>query len=471
MICTPVLNRAFALIVVATCLFVTARATQAAEAWQLVADQGLVTRVETRVEVSGELKLLETVRTEDGGKSRQKSTSIPLTVAAQLRYVDRELSASRDEVFTRSVRLYDLAEAKMKVGQGDLTNALAEDRQTIVLQESKEQSDLFSPSGPLQREELDLLSVAGDSGLLPSLLPAKQVKSGDQWTPSQDVLTRLLRLEIINQSDVTLTLTKVEKDVAVIAIAGKVSGGVEGVTSELELNGKLNFDLTKKCCTWLALNLKEDRAPCAGMPGFQTTSQIRTVIAPTELPAELSDEGLAQLKTTPDESTRLLQLKAKQSFELVYEPRWRVVNDQSDLTVIRLIDRGDLVAQANVSRLSPLGEGEQLTLEAFQAGLQKSLGSTFVDFVEAGESLSDSGLRVLRVVISATVSEVPIHYVFYHLSDDHQNRLSLALTMDADNVERCGRAEETLINSLQFIDRSDEPAKPAAVSAKRKTVK
>ena len=467
----PVLSSLHALVVVATGVFVTTTAAEAEEIWHLSAEKAEATRVETRIEVSGELKLLETAGTEDGGKSRQKSTAIPLTVNAQLRYVDRDLAVDAKHVLRRAVRQYDLAQAKMKVGQGEITNTLSEDRQTIVLQESKDQTDIFSPSGPLQREELELLSVPGDSGLLNQLLPGKKIKAGEPWTPSQDLLTRLLRLEIINQSDVTLTLTKVEKEVAIIAMTGKVSGGVDGVTTELELNGKLNFDLAKKCCTWLALNLKEDRAPSTGTPGFKTASQIRIAIGPSELPAELTDEGLADLKTTPDEATRLLQLKAKQSFELVYEPRWHVVNDQNDLTVIRLVERGDLVAQANISRLSPLGEGEQLTLEAFQAGLQKSLGSTFVDFIEAGESLSDSGLRVLRVVISATVSEVPIHYVFYHLSDDHQNRLSLAFTMDADNVERFGRAEETLISSLQFTDRAEEPAKPAAVSAKRKTVK
>jgi hypothetical protein len=459
-----------AIVVVAIASFVTARASSADEAWLLSPTRAGTTRVETRIEVAGDLKLLETVGTEDGGKSRQKSTAIPLTVTAQLRYVDRELAGDKAALH-RSVRLYDLAQAKMAVGKGEITTTLAQDRQTIVLQEAKGDTDLFSPAGPLQREELELLSVPGDSGLLNLLLPAKKVKAGDTWEPSPDVLTQLLRLEIINQSDVTLTLTRVENEVAIISIAGKVSGGVDGVTSDLELTGKLNFDLAKKCCTWLALNLKEDRAPSSGTPGFKTTNQIRVAIAPSELPAELSDEGLAELKTTPDEATKLLQLKAKQNFELVYEPRWRVVSDQPDLTVIRLIERGDLVAQGNVSRLSPLGEGEQLTLEAFQANLKKSLGTTFVDFVEAGESLSDSGLRVLRVVISANVSEVPIHYVFYHLSDDPQNRLSLAFTMDADNVERFGRAEETLIGSLQFIDRAEEPAKTPAVSTRPKSTK
>jgi hypothetical protein len=63
---------------------------------------------------------------------------------------------------------------------------------------------------------------------------------------------------------------------------------------------------------------------------------------------------------------------------------------------------------------------------------------------------------------------VPIHYVVCHLSDDHQNRVSLAFTMDADNVERFGRSEETLIGSLQFTGKDAEKESPPAVSGKAK---
>ena len=443
-------------------LFATTMACGVDESWTLTAGKKLVTRVETRIEVAGDLRLLDTVVAEKDGQTRQQTTAMPVAVKGQLRYHERELPAS-GTVLHRAARLYELAEAKLQVGKGEIVSQLGDDRRTIVVQ-ANEELDLFSPAGPLERQEVELLSVTGDSGLLNLLLPTKPVQLGDQWEPAKELLTRWLRIEIVNQSDVTLTLSKVEKGVAIISIAGKVSGGVDGVTTDLELNGKLNFDLAKKCCTWLALNLQEDRAASQGTPGFKTTSQIRSTIAPSELPPELTDAGLADLKTTPDEATRLLRFAAKrQGFELLYEPRWRVVSDQPDLAVMRLIERGDLIAQCNLTRLPPLGAGEQLTLEAFQASLKKSLGTTFGDFIEAGESLSDSGLRVLRVTIAATVSEVPIHYAFYHLSDDHQNRTTLAFTMDNDNVERFGRAEETLVSSFQFIGQpaTSEPAKTA----------
>src|SRR4051794_865578 len=99
-------------------------ANGAGEAGFVSATKGGAARVEARIEVAGELKLLETVGTEDGGKSKQKSTAVPLTVTAQLRYVDRELAPGKS-VLQRSIRMYDLAQAKMKVGQGELTTSLA----------------------------------------------------------------------------------------------------------------------------------------------------------------------------------------------------------------------------------------------------------------------------------------------------------------------------------------------------------
>ncbi len=442
----------FAVMVLCSALTADEGPSKEADPLNLAADLNLTTRVETRIEVSGELKLLVTVGTEDGGKSRQKTSSVPVEVHAQLRYTDRSLTKSGENVIRHSIRHYELAEAKMTVGKGEILNKWGEEGNLIALQETTDQTDLFAPAGPLKRSELELLTVPCDSGLLNHLLPAKAVQPGDTWEPENALLTRLLRLEVVNQSDVKLTYVRNTKGIAHCTITGKVSGGIDGVTSDLELNGKLNFDPALKTCTWLALDLTEDRAASPGTPGFRTTSRILVAVAPVEVPAELSDTVLAEIKTTPDETTRLLKFVGQPGFELVYEPAWRVVSDQPDLAVLRLIDRGDLVAQCNVSPLKPLGPGEQLTLEAFREGLKKGLGNSFGEFVEAGESLSDSQLRMLRVVIAAKVSEVPIHYVFYHVSDDHQNRLSLAFTMDAEQAERFGRSEETLLSSLRFSE-------------------
>jgi hypothetical protein len=424
----------------------------AAESYTLKPAAREATQVETRVDVQGELKLLVTIGTDDGGKSREKTSRVPVTVQADLRYSERPLlQASSPTLLQHSLRHYATAQAEMKVGRGEILSELGQQRRIIVLHDSTEATNLFSPAGPLEQAELDLLLLPFDSGLLTHLLPSQPVKLQETWKPSDEALARLLRWEVVNTSDVKLTLDRVEKNIAIIAIAGRVAGEVEGVTSDIELTGKLNFDIKQQLCASLAVELKEDRAASPGTPGFETTSRIKVALSPAEIPAELADGVIADLKTQPDDATRLLRLvSANQGFELVHEPGWRSVSDQPQLAVLRLLDGDALVAQCNISRLTPLPAGEQLTLEGFQQDLKRSLAKSFGDFVEASESLSESGLRVLRVVVAANVSDVPIQYVFYHLSDDRQNRASLAFTMDAEMVERFGRADETLVGSFTF---------------------
>jgi hypothetical protein len=464
---TTCLRRGFVLPLLVIWAWGSTVAVQAGESYTLSPSSPGATQAEARIQVSGELKLLVTVDAADGGKSRQQSTRIPVAVTAELRYHNRPLDGQNERgaatsLLQHAIRRYETAEAKMRVGKGEIVRQLAPERRTIVAHETRDATHLFSPSDPLEQSERDLLLIACDSGLLHHFLPSEAVQLHSHWQPADDVLARLLRLEVVNQSSVQVTLSRVDKNLAILDIAGKVSGGVEGVTSELELLGKLNYDLEKQLCTWLAIDLKENRAPSEGTPGFETTSRIRVAVAPSDVPAELTDAVVRDLKTQPDEATQLLRFAASlQGFALVYEPQWRIVSDQPNLAVLRYLDQGEMLAQCNISRLTPLAAGEQLTLEGFQRDLKQSLEKTFGEFLEASESVNEGGLRVLRVVVAASVSEVPIQYVFYHLSDDQQNRVSLAFTMDSERVERFGRADETLVSSFTFTERA-EPVSPEA---------
>jgi hypothetical protein len=442
----------------------------AAQSVEFKREEPLSQRVETRIEVKGELKLLnpaENSPDELKDKAKQAITRLPMTVAAQLRYQKRALAPKQGKQLNHGLRKYEIATAQIQVGKGDVKNELSAERRLIVVHDTTEATSIFSPSGPLVRDELDLLSNAADAGLLVHLLPEQAKAVGETWQPSTDVLARLLRLEIVNESTVTLTFNRIENNVAILDLAGKVSGGIEGIASDIELVAKLNYDLTSEQCTWFAGSFKENRAATQGSPGYETTSRIRVSLEPCNLSDDLADTAVAKLKVNPDAATKLLRYASKQhGYEFVYEPHWHVVSDQPDLVVLRNLDRGELVAQCNLSTLAPLGKGEQLTLEGYQLHLKKSLSTSFREFIEAGESVNESGIRVLRVVATGSISDVPLHWVFYHLSDDQGHRVTLAFTMDAENAPKFGRAEETLISSFYFTGNTETAQKTTSKTVK-----
>ena len=128
--------------------------------------------------------------------------------------------------------------------------------------------------------------------------------------------------------------------------------------------------------------------------------------------------------------------------------------DRHDLCVLRCVDGGDLIAQCNLSELADAEPGKRLALEAFQAEVLQSLTSSAGQVVEASQSTTDDGRRILRVQATGIASEVPIAWVFYHVSNEQGRQAALSFTLEAKAVERFAEGDRTLAESLTFAPRS-----------------
>jgi hypothetical protein len=406
--------------------------------------------------VEGKLKL-----NADG----KEVTHLPLKVQADLHFDQRILSQSQHHTDVRLVRLFQSAQADIHLAKTPLKNSLRDTRRLIVVESDARRAVHFSPYGPLTREELDLVEFPASGLALESLLPPRPVKIGGQWPLDDATVARLLGLEAVSQQTVACTLEAVKEKVALITLEGKAAGAVGGVSSDIELKGKLNFDIGQRAVTWLTLACREDRAIGHAQPGFEVLTTLRMVTAPAQNAAELSERALAGLPLKADGGQTLLELTAPiASFQLSYDRRWQIMAQQRDVTVLRLVDRGDLIAQCNLSPLPTLGAGQQLTLEGFQDDVQRTLGQNFGQIVQAAEELGEGDIRILRVVASGAVGELPIQWMYYHLSDDHGHRTSAVFTIESSLVERFGHIDRELVAGFRFLP--DERPTPAT-GAKR----
>jgi len=419
-------------------------------------------QVRALIEIQGELK------TNIDGKEVRR---LPLKVAAEQQYLERSLKGS-----DAAVRYYKTSTADIVLGKAELRESLREQVRYLVLSQDGDRPTLFSPHGLLSREELELVETPASLIPLTDLLPDKSVVIGDTWTITDTTLARLLCLDAVHQQDVVCKLAGVEDGVATVSIGGKAAGAVEGVSSDVELIAKYNFDVRQKAITWLTLAARENRAVGHAQPGFETVTKLRLVAAPVSSAVELSDESLAGLSPVAKPGDTFLELRSqKGGYELVHDRRWRVMVDRHDVAVMRLIDRGDLIAQCNVSKLPKLPAGEQLTLEGFQEDVRKTLGKNFGQIIEASQQVTEGGIRVLRVVASGNASELPIQWTYYHLSDDEGSRASLVLTIEADLVERFAAVDRELVSGFRFIQTSRAgetpsqsiPAEKAALKPKQ----
>lgn len=402
------------------------------------------------VEVEGKLKL------NPDGKEVQH---LPLKASAELHYSERVLAQSKQWTEVKLARSYLSAQATLKLRESELPNSLRPERRLIVVESGSKSAQHFSPVGPLTREELELIETAAGGLALESLLPPRVIKIGGNWQLADATVARLLGLETVNKQDCVLTLDSAKDNLAVVSLAGKVAGAVGGVSSDIELKGKLNFDLRQRAVTWLTLACRENRDIGHAQPGFEVLTTLRLVSAPTKPIAELSDKALAGLPLAAGPGTTLLELTADSArFQLLHDRRWQVMVERHDATILRMVDRGDLVAQCNLSPRPPLGKGEQLTLTGFQDDVKRVLGQNFEQIVAGGEEV-ENGIRILRVVVAGKTGELPIQWTYYHLSDDHGHRAALVFTIESNLVERFPQIDRELVSSFRFLaDKLPTPA-------------
>lgn len=440
----------------------------AAETYELQAKHqaGDLSQVRIAVEVDGKLKI-----NPDGKKVRE----LPLKVDGELLYDERWLEAGpaaptkEDSTNTadqlpsrRTVRLYREAAAKINV-DGHLSEpTVREDRRLLVCQSGSAELTLFSPSGPLTREELELVDVQAPSTLVSELLPSKPVAVKDEWHIPDRVLAALLRIDTIETNQVKATLREVKKEVAHIDLEGRTTGAIGGISTQIGMRATLRFDRVGKQVDWFALAIREQRAVGHASPGLDVTARLRMVIGKLPAAAELEEsalDGLAlDLRPGID---HLATISTQGHFRTEHDRRWFLAADHPQATILRMIDRGELVAQCNINGLPDLGQKEKLEMKEFRGQVEKALGKNFGEIVNVDETTTEAGLKVLRVVAVGMVAELPIQWIYCHLTDPDGRRASVVFTLETKLADRFAGADHEMLSRLAFLARpGSNPLEP-----------
>jgi hypothetical protein len=400
----------------------------------------------------------------------QEVQHVPIKATAELQYVERWMVASQAGMGGRAVRHYETAAGRIRLRETELTNDLRQERRLIVIDAEAAEPMQFSPLGPLTREELELIAVPASGVSLTALLPDRPMKTGNTWKLNDKVVARLFNLEAVSQQSVECKLDSVKDGLAICSLEGTVAGAVGGVSSDLEIKGKLNFDLKQRAVTWFTLAIQEHRAIGHAQPGFDVVTRLRMVAAPCAAAAEVSDLNLKGLPTTAEGGQTLIELiSEKAGFQLIYDRRWGVMVERHDATILRLVDRGDLIAQVNISPLPAFTKGEVLTLEGFQNDVKQALGKNFGEVVEAAQETGDEGIVVQRITVSGAVGELPIQWTYYHLFDEKGHRASLVFTIEGKLVERFAQIDREFVSGFHFLaEKQPTPALTAPGESARK---
>ena len=455
-------SRSFSFVFLAAIIAFTNVRPADGDVLQLIPDrhEGSLLRVKTVVEVAGSLK----VDSNDKGEAK----AIPMKVSAEMFFDELGTSGKN----SATIRHYWKAFADLEVNESKSRRELRKDRQLVLLSGDSLSDRYSSPYGSLQRDELELIDVATNAFPLERLLPNKEVEEDGEWTLEESKIVELLRVEAIEHGDIVCKVAEVDENEAKIELNGKVEAEVDGVKTQIDVVGKYHFQRKQKFVSWIALAVKEKRSIGFSSPGFDVVARIRMARQRIDKSEALAKKSVTSIRTKPNESDLLLDFVSADNFyQMALDRRWFLLSQHKSSAKLRMVDGGDLLATCKVDQLTKSVPGKQVTLDGFRGDVQSALGKNCKEILSASETVNAQNVKVMRVVAAGEVSETPIRWIYYHLSNDEGYRLSLIFTHEASLESRFAGTDKEMTSSIAFLPQPEENKQPEERQARATATK
>lgn len=351
----------------------------------------------------------------------------------------------------KTARVYDTAKLALERGSEKTSTDLRPARKLVVAQRHKDQRLTYSPAGALYRHELDLVSDHFDTLTVAGILPGKEVKVGETWKLTNAVAQALSSLEGMTENKLEAKLEKATEASATIAIAGTVAGVEAGALVKQTVEASASFDLKAKRLTRVVWKQKAERDQGPVSPASTMEILVTVDRKSVEQPADLADVALVSVPdgfVPPGPMTNLEYRDPKGRFALVHPRDWHLTAVTDDHTVLRLMDRGDYVAQVTVSPWTPAKKGEHLTPEQFKTAMRNTSGWKPEKELQAGEVPGD-GKYIYRLSEQGVLDDVPVLQNFFLVAAPTGEQVVLTFTLAPKLAEKLGARDVSMAASIE----------------------
>lgn len=402
--------------------------------------------VESRIGLDGKLQT---------SAGEGKAISLTLAGNANFAYHTRALpSAGRDEKALRSLRWYDQADATVQVSGQTMSTRLDPSRRLIVAGGGRAGVTLYAPSSPLTYGELELLRSPADPLAILAVLPPTPVTIGQSWQVASWAAQMLAGHDVGLKHELTCELESVDGNIATIRIKGGIEGAILGAASTVKLDGTLLFDLANRCVTHCELVQTEERSVGTVSPGMNVTAKVSWDRKPSSIPQQLQDAAADAVPLDPPVASLALRFESPWNLSFLHGRNWHVFYRNREVAVLRLLDRGSLVAQCNISPIPSAPAGEHTPVEQFQADIQASLGEKLTSIQPAERLPASDGRSVYRVVANGQAGELPMQWIYYLCAAPSGKQLSLVFAVESKLLESLGEQDREMVRTLQFEEPS-----------------
>ncbi|MFN5756912.1 MAG: hypothetical protein ACK48M_09020 [Planctomycetia bacterium] len=415
-------------------------------------------RVRAKLDVSGE------IFAPAGGDA--EPIRQPIAVAGEFDFLETAAPDVHDGAKAAVIRHYTEAAAEVTVDGQPVRAELAADARTLAVARLGTTPVPFLREAFLTRDEAELLEMPFDSLLLDELLPKSPVSVGEAWQISGDVTAGLLAIDTVETGSIEAKLVEAADGTATVSLAGIIDGAVDGVPTHVVVDGTFTAPVRDEeerhvidgRVAGVEVVLRERSHASQVAPGFDVAARLdlaRTAV-PGQAAGSPAQAALATTRRRGEGKPGIVWHRDGEGrYDLVYDARWRTVEDGVNGLVLRLVDHGALVAQCSITALPRAAADITPTIDEVKRDIETSLSGQFARFGEAtqddaGDAESGGRLTLVRVASSGTAEGLPFHWIHYVVSDGEGRRAGVTFMFEASLIKRFGDADRALVQGLRL---------------------
>lgn len=376
--------------------------------------------------------------------------SIRLEAKGRHEFAER-ITDVAEGIATASVRHYSEALATALVAGEKSMRKLADDRRLIVARRKADGLFCYSPAGPLSRDDLDLVTEHFNPQCLPGLLPGKIVNVGDSWKVSDNAAQAACLFEGLLKNSLTGKLASVKDGVASFAIDGTAEGIEHGAKVALTISATGTFDVAAARVTGLSWKQKDVRDQGAVNPASEVDVQVMLKRVPLDKePKELADATIGKLPDGGAKAALLRLTDAKDRYHFNHAREWYVTGQTDTHLVMRLIEKGDLVAQATITVWRKVEPGKHSPGTEFKKAVGDTPGWVAGKTLAEGEVPIDGGRWLYRIAIEGKIDNRPAVQTFYLLAGPQGDQVAVTVVMKPEAMKAGGSRVEDLVKAIEL---------------------
>ncbi len=394
-------------------------------------------RLALEMDLSGAIKFQQ-----DG-----KQVSMKQSAQARHEFLERVLDAGPAGLPDRAARWYQAASARIDAGKESSERKFRDDRTLMMVQRMKDKVRAFAKS-PLSREELELTEHF-DTLSLPGLLPCNEVKPGETWKLSSAAVQALCDLDGLIEHDLSGKLDKVRDQLAHFSVSGQANGIAMGAAVKLTIRATGQFDLAERRIVALDWQQTDQREQGPISPAFQADIHVKVKRAPIDADQA---EKLQDSYLVWENAKELSYADPQGRFELLHDRDWHAVGRSERHLVMRLMERGDFVAQVTIAPWKKAEPKNHLSEEEFKEAMANIPGWEQEQVIDPGTKMDDprDGFWTYRLGASGIWNGLKAVQYFYLVAGPEGDQVVLTFSMAPAQTQKLSTRDLDLVRGISF---------------------